>query len=187
MLSCIKYKKLWKQKGGTLLVLITVTPSYHCPGASSCLSLHVIPVKEWQPVHHLSPPFTQCQLGRLQPQCDPGWISGQRNGWWKQTIMLRCSYICVQHNTKYMDIFHYTYSVLLKILCVLYICHTVWKCTFCPGNSQLFKCVVNSVVGPQNNTAATCLFSCSSTSHPLVGKGKDKCWIIKFHKQKHTR
>lgn len=141
MLSSIKYKKLWKQKGGTLLVLITVTPSYYCPGASSCLSLHVIPVKEWQPVHHLSPPFTQCQLGRLQLQYDPGWISGQHNGWWmdvKQTIMLRCSYICVQHNTVYMDIFHYTY-VLLKILCVLYICHTVWKCTFCLGNSQLFN------------------------------------------------
>lgn len=129
MLSCIKYKKLWKQKGGTLLVLITVTPSYHCPGASSCLSLHVIPVKEWQPVHHLSPPFTQCQLGRLQPQCDPGWISGQQNGWWmdvKQTIMLRCSYICVQHNMKYMDIFHYTYNVLLKILCHLSHCVKVY-------------------------------------------------------------
>lgn len=187
MLSCIKYKKLWKQKGGTLLVLITVTPSYHCPGASSCLSLHVIPVKEWQPVHHLSPPFTQCQLGRLQLQYDPGWISGQHNGWWmdvKQTIMLRCSYICVQHKIYgYISLY---ICFIKNIMCIIHLSHCV-KVYILSGELPAVQCVVNNVVGAQNNSAATCLFSCSSTSHPLVGKGKDKCWIIKFQKQKHTR
>lgn len=175
MLSCIKYKKLWKQKGGTLLVLITVTPSYHCPGASSCLSLHVIPVKEWQPVHHLSPPFTQCQLGRLQLQYDP-------DKWSTQWMMDGCKadyhvevliYMCTTQHKIYGYISLYI-CFIKNIMCIIHLSHCV-KVYILSGELPAVQCVVNNVVGAQNNSAATCLFSCSSTSHPLVGKGKDKC------------
>lgn len=54
---------------------------------------------------------------------------------------------------------------------------------------QLFKCLLqehmswtlNSVVGAHNNTTDTCLFSYSSTCHPLTGKREDERWIIQFH------
>lgn len=94
-------------------------------------------------------------------------------------------YMCTTQHKIYGYISLYI-CFIKNIMCIIHLSHCV-KVYILSGELPAVQCVVNNVVGAQNNSAATCLFSCSSTSHPLVGKGKDKCWIIKFQKQKHTR